>query len=54
MLYLPWWNEQKDLLAAHDSYEHHFEEVKDTISHNIAFFEVDSDELDNALEVKLP
>ena len=50
MLYLPWRNEEKDLLAAHDSYEHHFEEVKDTISHNIAAFEVNSDELDNALE----
>ena len=50
MLYLPWRNEQKDLLAGCDSYEQHFQEVKDTISHNIAAFEVNSDELDNALE----
>ena len=54
MLYLPWRNEKKDLLAAHDSYEHHFEEIKDTISHNTDAFEVNSDELDNALEVKFP
>ena len=25
ILYLPWRNEQKGLLAAHDSYEHHLE-----------------------------
>ena len=50
MLYLPWRNEQKDLLAGHDSYEHHFEDVRDTINHNIAAYEMNSDELDNALE----
>ena len=31
-----------------------YNQVKDTISNNIASFELNSDELDNALEVKFP
>ena len=50
MLYLPWRNKQKDLLAGHDSYVYHFEDARDPINHNIAAYEMNSDELDNELE----
>jgi uncharacterized protein YjaG (DUF416 family) len=51
MLYLPWRNEECDLLGNHETYSHSFHLHKCELEKNLHRFEMDCKEIDQALEV---
>ncbi|XP_062607978.1 uncharacterized protein LOC134269784, partial [Saccostrea cucullata] len=51
MLYVPWRNEEDDLLKPYRSYEDHFTQKQDEIIRNIELFEKESGLLDSALQI---